>query len=189
MAVVETERLLLRPLSTEDLDDHHAVVGSDPDVTWSGTARTLEESRTYLEEHRLHWAEHGFGMWAVIEKGSGRLLGHAGLQYLEETGDVQVGYYLGKLAWGSGFATEAGRAALRYGFEVLGLPHIVAVVRPENRASQHVLSKLGLHRSRVAPHYGFVVEVWRIDAQQYRPEAIPFKVLHDDASERAGSKP
>ena len=177
MPIVETGRLLLRPLGPGDLDRHHAVVGSDPGVVWDGKARTLDESRAYLEAHARHWEEHGFGMWAAIEKGSGTLLGHAGLQYLEGTDDVQVGYYLGRPAWGSGFATEAGTAAVRYGLEVFRLPHIVAVVRPENRASQKVLAKAGLRHVGDAPHYGFDVQVWRIDARDYRPDPIPFRVL------------
>jgi ribosomal-protein-alanine N-acetyltransferase len=168
MSSVETARLLLRPLGPGDLDRHHAVVGSDPQVTWDGSVRTLAESRTYLEEHGRHWDEHGFGMWAAIERSSGDFLGHAGLQCLEDTGHVQVGYYLGRAAWGRGFATEAARAALRYGFEVVGLPHIVAVVRPENGASQRVLAKLGMREAGIERHYGFDVQVWRIDAVEYR---------------------
>ena len=168
MPTVETERLLLRPLGPEDLHDHHAVVGSDPHVTWDGKTRTLEETRAYLEAHRQHWDEHGFGMWAAIERTSGAFLGHAGLQCLEGTDDVQVGYYLGHAAWGRGVATEAATAAVRYGFEVLGLPHIVAVVRPENLPSQKVLAKIGMRQTAIEPHYGFTVQVWGIDAKEYR---------------------
>jgi ribosomal-protein-alanine N-acetyltransferase len=177
MPVVETARLLLRPLGPGDLERHHAVVGSDPRVTWEGEARTLAESRAYLETHHRHWDEHGFGMWAAIEQVSGAFLGHAGLQYLEDTGDVQVGYYLGQAAWGRGIATETGRAAVRYGFEILGLPHIVAVVRPQNRASQKVLAKLGLRQVGIELHYGFDVQVWKIDAEAYRADATPFRVV------------
>jgi ribosomal-protein-alanine N-acetyltransferase len=177
MAIVETARLLLRPLGPEDLEEHHAVVGSDPQVTWDGKARTLEESRAYLEAHRQHWDEHAFGMWAAIEKTTGDFLGHAGLQTLEDTDDVQVGYYLGQRAWGRGFATEAARAALRYGFEYLGLPHIVAVARPENRASQKVLAKIGMCQAGIECHYGFDVQVWRIDATAYCLDAMPYRVL------------
>ena len=181
---VETARLFLRPLGSAYLEAHHALVGSDPQVTWSGRTNTLEKSRKVLETHMQHWEEHGFGMWAVLDKGSGELLGHAGLQRLEDTGEVQVGYYLGRPAWGKGYATEAGKAALRYGFEVLGLEHIVAVARPENLASQHVLSKLGLHHLRDEPHYGFDVQFWRLDARDYHVGDTPFRVFFDDESEQ-----
>lgn len=177
MPIVETARLHLRPLDPGDLDHHHAVVGSDSQVVWDGKARTLDESRAYLEAHRQHWDEHGFGMWAATEAATGHFLGHAGLQYLEGSDDVQVGYYLGRLAWGRGFATEAAGAALRYGFETIGLPHIVAVVRPENHASQHVLAKLGMRQVGVESHYGFDVQVWRVDAKAYRADPVPYRVL------------
>jgi ribosomal-protein-alanine N-acetyltransferase len=155
MHELETARLHLRPLTRDDLMAHHHLVGSDPKVTWHGKALTLEESQAALERRIRHWDKHGFGMWAVVEKESGSLLGHAGLQMLEHTGEVEVAYYLGRPAWGKGIATEVGAACIRYGFETLGLRQIVAVVRPENSASQKVLSKLGFQYVQNAHHYGF----------------------------------
>ena len=65
---------------------------------------------------------------------------------------------------GQGVATEAGRAALEFGFGALGLDHVVAVVRPENAGSKRVLDKLGLRFDHIADHYGVAgVEVWRAD--------------------------
>jgi ribosomal-protein-alanine N-acetyltransferase len=97
-------------------------------------------------------------MYAVIEKATQQLIGHGGLQHFEQAPEVEVGYYLGQLAWGRGFATELGRAVLRYGFQQLHLPQIVVVVRPENQASQRVLSKLGLQHVGNGHHYGFDVQ-------------------------------
>lgn len=165
---VETARLCMRPLRPDDAEEHHTLVGSDPHVTWNGQAITLEESRRVLEGRARHWGEHGFGMWAVLEKATGRMLGHAGLQCLEDTGEVEVAYYLGRPAWGKGYAKEAGAAALRFGFETLGLPRVMAVVRPENLASQRVLAKLGLRHLRDEPHYGFTVQLWGLEARDYR---------------------
>ena len=172
---VDRARLHLRPLHPDDAAEHHALVGSDPNVTWNGKAITLEESRRVLEGRARHWDEHGFGMWAVLEKGTGRMLGHAGLQRLEETGEVEVAYYLGRPAWGKGYATEAGAAALGFGFEILSLPRVMAVVRPENHASQRVLAKLGLRHLRDEPHYGFEVQLWGLDRNLYRPGGAPPK--------------
>ena len=166
---LETQRLQLRSFSMDDLALHHQLIGSDPQVTWHGKALTLEESEAALKKRIHHWEQHGFGMWAVEEKATGSLLGHAGLQMLEDTDQVELGYYFGRPAWGRGVATEAGTACLRYGFESLNLDHVMAVVRPENLASQNVLSKLGFRHSHVAHHYDFDVQVWRLDRNDFKP--------------------
>lgn len=169
MDQLETARLLLRAFRLEDLPIHHRLIGSDPQVTWNGKALTLEESEAALRRRMQHCEEHGFGMWVVEEKASGEMLGHAGLQHLEDTEEVEIGYYFGRPAWGRGIATEAGAASLRYAFETLGLDQVLAVVRPENQASQHVLSKLGLRHVRDEPHYGFDVQVWQIKRETFQP--------------------
>ena len=161
---LETERLVLRPLRPEDLAEHHARLGADPGVTWHGRARTLEESDAVLRHRVEHWRRHGFGLWAVRDRESGEFLGEAGLQHLEATGEVEVGYYLARAAWGRGVATEAGEAALRHGFAALALERILAVVRPENEGSKRVLAKLGLRRRGFGDHYGVEgVEVWGVE--------------------------
>ncbi len=177
MHELETARLHLRPLTLDDLMAHHHLVGSDPKVTWHGKALTLEESQADLEHRIHHWDEHGFGMWAVVEKETGNLIGHAGLQMLEHTGEVEVGYYLGRPAWGKGIATEAGAACIRYGFETLRLRQIVAVVRPKNSASQKVLSKLGFQYVQNPHHYGFDVQYWRIEHVHFQATDAFYHVL------------
>jgi len=162
-AVIETERLRLRPLSPDDLDDLHEVVWSDPAVTWDGEARTLDQSRESLEAKLRDVEEHGFGMMAVVDRDDGAVLGFAGLQHLEDGPDVEVGYYLGRRAWGRGLGTEVACALVEQAFEELGLQRVVAVVRPENEASQRVLAKAGLERVGLGHHYGADVELWALD--------------------------
>lgn len=157
---LETPRLLLRPLLVSDLDAHYAVIDSDPNVTWLGVARTPDESRAYVSGKAGLWPKHGFGPYAVIEKATGAFLGHGGLEPLEETQEVQLSYYLGRPAWGRGFATELGEAALRHGFGPLGLERIVAIVRPHNAASQRVLTKLGFVHERDGTFSGAEAQYW-----------------------------
>ena len=112
----------------------------------------------------------------MVDKAKGNLLGHAGLQYLENIEEVEIGYYLGRPAWGQGIATEAGTACLRYGFEILGFEQIVAVVRPQNQVSQKVLSKLGLQYVQEAHHYGFDVQYWRIQRKDFEPSEAFYRL-------------
>ncbi len=166
MTELRTERLLLRPPVVEDLPVFHAATGADPGVPWNQQARTPAESEEKLRGRIEHFERHGFGLWAVEWRDTGEYLGEAGLQHFEDGESVEVGYYLGRPAWGRGVATEAGAAALRHGFEVLGLSRIVAVVRPENSGSKRVLAKLGLRFAAVEDHYGIRdVELWEIAAE------------------------
>jgi RimJ/RimL family protein N-acetyltransferase len=155
-----TEHLCLRALTPDDLHDLHDRVFSDPDVTWDGTTGTLEDTRRSLEAKIRHVDEHGFGMMAVTDRQSGELYGFAGLQHMEGGPDVEIGYYLARRAWGRGLATELGHAFVDMAFGELKLTRIVAVVRPENTASQNVLAKLGFRRVGVEHHYGADVELW-----------------------------
>jgi RimJ/RimL family protein N-acetyltransferase len=166
MDEITTARLHLRRFTVDDLDAHYVMVGSDPQVTWTSQVQSRQQAQAALEGRIRHWEEHGFGMWAIIERATQQLIGHGGLQMLEQSSEVELGYYLGRVAWGRGLATELGRAVVQYGFTQLHLPKIVAVVRPENHSSQRVLSKLGFEYLRNAHYYGFDVQYWCLQNEQ-----------------------
>jgi RimJ/RimL family protein N-acetyltransferase len=176
MHEITTARLYLRPMAKDDFEADYAMVSSDPRVTWNHKAQSRDQAQITLKKRLRHWTDHGFGMYAVIERVTQQLIGHGGLQRLEETSDVELGYYLGWPAWGRGFATELSRAVLRYGFEQLLVRHIVAVVRPENEASQRVLCKVGMKYVRDAHYYGFCVQYWRILSDDFQPQNGDYKV-------------
>jgi RimJ/RimL family protein N-acetyltransferase len=141
---LETPRLLFRRFTADDL---HALaaIRSDADVMKHISSRrpeSIEEVKVVLNEVLAHWAQHGFGRWALIDKFTSTLAGWCGLAYLENTDEVEIGYGLAKNYWGKGLASEAARAAMKYGFEQVQLAHIVAVAWPENAASLRVLEKL-----------------------------------------------
>ena len=152
--VVTTERLVLRGFRAEDFPAHRAAVDDDDAVTWAHVRLPLADSLRRWADRLDGWDRDGFGMWIVEVRDTGSVIGHAGLQRLHGTDDVELGYYLGRAAWGQGYATEAGRACLAYGFETCGMRRIVAVVRPDNRGSRHVLEKLGFRRERDGVFYG-----------------------------------
>ena len=146
--VVTTSRLRLPGFAAEDLPAHRAAVDDDAAVTWAHVRLPLAESLRRWAGRLDEWERSGYGMWIVEVAATGEVIGHAGIQHLEGTDDVELGYYLGRAAWGQGYATEAARACLDYGFETIKLPRIVATVRLENAASRHVLEKLGFHHER-----------------------------------------
>lgn len=178
---VETARLLLRAYSPADFEAF-AEMRADPEVMrfiGHGGPGTAEQARAWQERNDRRWLEEGFGMWAVVERASGELAGWCGLSRLDTTDEVEVGYGLARRAWGRGFATEAARAALRYGFERLGLARIVAVVNPSNRASRHVVEKLGLRYVKDAHHYGALLNYFELTRPEFAPDADTLYLLRE----------
>jgi ribosomal-protein-alanine N-acetyltransferase len=150
-----TERLELRAFEPGDLEALHAVYG-DPEVTrFIPAYPTLEHTRRALEIH-VHEARAGNpAFWALIERESGDLIGDAGLGLIEGVGpEFELGYTLGPRWWGRGVATEAARAVRDHALGPLGLPEVLALVRPANAASINVLEKIGMERVGTRHAYG-----------------------------------
>ena len=170
MHTIATERVYLRPLHEDDLDNF-ARIGSDPDVMrYIGSGETQSRDQTAARLYAMieHRTQHGFGLWAAIHKASGEWMGFCGLQFLDKTSEVEVGYRLAKRFWGMGLATESARASLLYGFEELGLDRIVGVVQMENLASQRVLEKIGLRYVKDARFYNSDVKYYAVSRDEYK---------------------
>jgi RimJ/RimL family protein N-acetyltransferase len=164
---LETERLLLRQFRAEDLPAHRAAVDDDPAVTWAHVRLPLADSLRRWADRLDGWNKDGFGMWIAADRTSGHIIGHCGLQRLEGGDDVEVGYYLGRAAWGLGYATEAARACLRFGFCDRNLPRIVAVVRLENQPSRRVLEKIGMRHVHDGHFYGFDAALYTVERDEF----------------------
>jgi ribosomal-protein-alanine N-acetyltransferase len=104
----------------------------------------------YLECH----AKYGFGFCTMALKSTGEKIGTSGLQPLEETGEIEVGYNLSEKFWRQGFGYECAIAWLEYGFNQAGLERIVAVAHPHNTGSWKIMEKCGMNYEKTEPHYG-----------------------------------
>jgi [ribosomal protein S5]-alanine N-acetyltransferase len=170
-SVLVTDRLELRPFTETDLDDLLDVFGDPAVMRYVGAGRRpldrerLEESQGLVQEH---WRAHGYGPLAVVERATGRLIGEAGLQVLEGGPEVEVTYTLARAAWGRGYATEAARAVLAWGFAQLGLEGVVAVVYPQNTASLRVLAKLGMRPAGEQHCYGALLAKYALTAAEWQ---------------------
>jgi len=156
-SILETERLLLREYVEDDAESFYRL-NSDPEVlrfTGDDPVVTAEQARTILRNYPMKdYRVHGFGRWACVLRSDGEVIGFAGLKYLPETSEIDLGYRLLPTHWGQGFATEACHAVVGYGFETLKLAEITALVRPENSASVRVLEKCGLTFTEVIQYRG-----------------------------------
>lgn len=165
---LETPRLLLRRLTPDDAAAYWPLVSDPRILAQVGERRPLTDLaqvRRRLDERlQAEYATHGYGRLAVIDKHDGRLIGWCGLKYLAELGESDIGYRFLPEYWGRGYASEAGAAVLRHGFETLELARILGLVLPGNAASAQVLRKLGLHYQRRVhmPRFESDVDIYAI---------------------------
>lgn len=104
----------------------------------------MEECLDYIYKNVRSYRAHGFGRFVTIRRSDETLLGLAGLLVDQHEGFIDLGYRLFPNYWGKGYATEAARAIVQFGFETLELDEIVALVAEKNERSERVLEKLGM---------------------------------------------
>lgn len=147
MDELRTDRLLLRQWRDTDLDVW-ARMNADPEVReFFGTLLTREQSAASMRRFKAALQRRGWGFWAVEVVATGEFAGFTGLDPVDEAlpfHGVEIGWRLARPAWGHGYATEAARAALDYGFGTLGLPEILAVSAAGNVRSHAVMRRLGM---------------------------------------------
>ena len=142
---LETEHLTLRPFREADVTTLFEVSQDAEVVRYVGDRRapTLQESWRAVAGWIGHWAMRGYGQWAIDERSSGRFVGRAGIINPAEWPGPEVGYLLGRPWWGQGYATEAARAAMDWGFEQIGFDALISLIDPANRRSIAVATRLG----------------------------------------------
>jgi RimJ/RimL family protein N-acetyltransferase len=159
--VLTTQRLVMRRLSRSHLGDLLALY-ADPEITRFLKPLDRAGHLRRIEEAEQMWATRGHGRVAVHERSTGRFLGRTGLQYWPAHDEVELTWAFRREAWGHGFATEAGLAWLRWGFEHLDLPYITAYIAPENTASRAVANRLDMTVRRTDVQHGREVLVYAL---------------------------
>lgn len=179
--IIKTNRLVLRQWSSKDLEPN-ASMNQDPRVReYFPNLLTREESDHYVLLMANHIEKLGWGFWAVSLMETSEFIGFIGLEDVtfkaHFTPAVEIGWRLAYAHWGKGYATEGAKAALKYGFEVLGLDEIVSFTTVENFRSRNVMEKIGMHHSvhddfnhpnlldghKLCPHvlYRLEADMWR----------------------------
>ncbi len=154
--ILETERLLLREMEEGDYEGLCRML-RDPEVMYAYEhAFTEEEAWAWLYNQIRRYKEEGFGLWAVILKETGDMIGQCGLtmQPYGEKRVVEVGYLFQKSYWHKGYATEAAIACKNHAFYALDIPVVYSIIRDQNEASQHVAERNGMKRvDKIVKHY------------------------------------
>ena len=170
LPLLTTDRLLLRQ---RHLDDVPAIVAmnADPEVMrFVGDGRMPDP--VALEKRTRERVSTDFGMglgyWSVFPRERpDDYLGYVVLSPVPESTDIELSYGIRRDAWGRGFAAEASRAGLDFGFGVRGLPEIVALTYPDNLRSQRVVAKLGFTPAGIRHAYGQDLLFYRLSRDAY----------------------
>jgi RimJ/RimL family protein N-acetyltransferase len=166
---IETERLTLRAFREADATALFEL-SQDPDVMrYVGDRRipTLQESWRAVAGWLGHWALRGYGQWAIEERASGQFIGRAGIINPVDWPGPEVGYLLGKAWWGHGYATEAARAAMDWGFEQVRFSELISLIFPENMRSIAVAARLGESLRGDTDLWGNMVSVYGITRAEW----------------------
>lgn len=153
---LHTPRLVLRALLPEDAPALFQIHQAEGMLQYfpNPAPPPLERIERFITSQQAHWEEYGYGHWAVTLPGQPDLIGWAGLQYLPETNETEVAYLLDRTQWGKGYATEAAREAIQFGFERFDFPEIIALVHPENTRSLQVAARCGFKAVERKTYWG-----------------------------------
>ena len=150
--VCESERVFLRPYTQADFAALHKIVSDKETMYAWGQGFSKKQSQEWLDKQLAHYQQYGFGIWAIIEKQSGAIIGNAGLNHTEISLKgktqkiVEIGYLLHRDFWGKGYGSEVARMCVKYGFETLGLEEVYCLIKEDNTASIKVAKRLEMQK-------------------------------------------
>jgi RimJ/RimL family protein N-acetyltransferase len=152
----ESARLTFREMTPDDLDDMALLLGDPEVMTYYPRPKTRDEAVQWIKWNRALYRTHGYGLWLLSTADDG-FVGDCGLtpQMVDGVTELEVGYHVLPALQGRGYATEAAAASRDFARDVLGATRLIAIIHPDNRPSQRVAEKIGLHpEKRTVVHGG-----------------------------------
>lgn len=155
--IIETERLALRRMTPDDADALFAVLGDPVSMKYYPSAFSRDDVNEWIARWVASCAENGYGLYAMVLKSTGEVIGDCGHARQEVDGvtEIEIGYHVLRSLQGQGYATEAARACVAYGFEKLGVERLISLIRPENLPSRRVAEKAGMKVEKETLRKGF----------------------------------
>jgi RimJ/RimL family protein N-acetyltransferase len=156
VAILQTQRLILREMTDADLDDMTALLGDEEVMRYYPRPKTRQEAQGWINWNRTLYSEHGFGLWLMTLVETGEFVGDCGLtvQQVDEVAEIEVGFHVKSDLQGQGYATEAAAAARDFARDNLGLHRMIAIINPANTPSQRVAAKIGLQPEKHSTVFG-----------------------------------
>jgi RimJ/RimL family protein N-acetyltransferase len=168
--VIETERLVLRRLTADDLDELVVLQAHQEIVRFMGASDRHDAQ--WLGEVDEDWQEWGYGRMAITDRTTGLLLGRTGIKYLQQFQETELGWTLRREAWGHGYATEAARACADWAFRNFEMPYLISLIEPENVRSIAVAKRLGMTPLRSDSFLGRPMIVHSIDRDEWLTQQL-----------------
>ena len=155
--ILKTERLILRKFVTEDAEALAAVLGDPVAMEFYPAALDRPGVEDWIGRNIQRYQRNGFGLWAMVLRGSDELIGDCRcmMQEVEGKNEIEVGYHVRRDLWGNGYATEAAQTSMEHAFTSLGAARVVSMIRPENKPSRRVAEKNGLTCEKIILWRGF----------------------------------
>jgi ribosomal-protein-alanine N-acetyltransferase len=155
--VLKTERLMLREFACSDADALEAILGDPVAMQYYPAPYDRAGIDDWIRRNLARYRDAGFGIWAILLKDSGELIGDCGCYVREVEGnfEFELGWHVRRDLWGRGYATEAAKHCIEYAFSRLDAKRIIALVRPENLSSCRVAEKNGMSREQVIFWHGY----------------------------------
>ena len=156
MRILETQRLLLREMTQADYPALAEILQDRVAMFAYEHAFSDEETQTWQDRMRERYAKDGFGLWAVVCKETGEMIGQCGLTWQNYEGErvLEIGYLFQRKHWKKGYAIEAARACKHYAFETLHVNEVFSIIRDNNVASMNVAIRNGMTiRGTFIKHY------------------------------------
>ena len=154
--ILETKRLILREMTQDDLPALQGILQDEETMYAYNGAFDEAETQAWLDRQLSRYAQYGFGLWAVVLKESGGMIGQCGLTMQPWRGDevLEVGYLFNRAFWHHGYATEAARGCMEYAFDLLGAREVCSIIRKTNLPSRRVAERNGMTvRDSWVKHY------------------------------------
>ncbi|MES9906533.1 MAG: GNAT family N-acetyltransferase [Sedimenticola sp.] len=178
--ISETERMLIRPLTLDDLPVLKSIL-SDPEVMKYSVRGICDDAATrkFIEWCLACYTSHGVGPWALVDKESSDLIGFCGVgpEVVGDAEEINLGYRLARQYWGTGLASESARAVLTYAFSQKQFESVVVIIEPEHIASMRVAEKAGFSNYQNVEFHGRPVRLYRLTHDQWN-------ALHNQALQR-----
>ena len=165
---LETDRLIIRPLSMDDLENSYILQSDSLVMQYLGNGvRSKEEVKVWLHKAVVHQKKYGFSVGSVYEKNSGLFVGRSGLAHLDydDAQPLEVTFLLTRNSWGKGYATELGCAIIQWAFENLTISKLIAHTNSKNERSRRVLEKIGMHYMKMVNEEGKDIVYYEIQKQ------------------------
>lgn len=146
MQILETKRIILREFCPDDADALSVVLSDAETMRFYPSPYDRAGVEAWITRNMNRYAKNGHGLWAMILKTSGELIGDCGptVQEVDSMNEIELGYHLRRDHWRKGLATEAACACRNFVFERLPVDHVISLIRPENLPSRRVAERIGM---------------------------------------------